>query len=114
MKIFGQKIHNNEISLPEIKKLVEYGNKIQQELFDLNDLIKIVELLGGEYKSKLRKGGSSEKFYHPVLEKVPTFQAGIFSVHIAHGKKNMVYKRNYQNHFYPVLITIIDLIEKQK
>lgn len=108
MKIFNTKISKSP-SLDELEKIVESGKKIRANEIPFNEIKNLCELLGAEYAPKLRTGGSSEKFTHKILRSVPHYTNGIFTIHLLHGKKPMISKRDYTKILYRVLSTIIQL-----
>lgn len=97
------------------KKLVAFLKYPQKEI-PLKKIEKIILKELGCVREK-SKGGSAVKYSHSVLENHPQFTAGIFSIHLIHGKsKNnpMIRKGNYKKIMWPVLDIILNDLEGEQ
>jgi len=77
----------------------------------LNHLLKITEFLGAK---RITATGSSVRFQHEILKNYPPYK-GFFQVHKIHkgGDLDLIRKNDFKTYVYPVLMLIIELLEKK-
>lgn len=95
---------NNDTSLDDIEKEVEYLCSVNVNEIPLNHIIKIAVALGCEYCGG--NGGSQVRFKH---KEVDTFN-NYFGVHTIHKGKDekLIMRVNYRKYVYPWFRAIID------
>jgi len=102
---------NPSSSLDDIEKVIDGVIKSGQREIKLNQLIKIMDALGGEYLTGKKGGkGSQARFRHPDLTLYSShYQDGQFGVHFIHaGKENKkVLIKDFKDYFYHTLRKII-------
>lgn len=96
-----------------IKRELEALSKKNVPELEMNDIRKILKKLNVE---EFPGRGSSIKFYHPLLEGIPSYTSGIFQVHIVHkgGNRQLVLRVFFKKYMYPTLLLIIKQLENLK
>jgi len=104
---------NKDSSIDEIEEAIEDVLNCGQREIELNQVIKIVNALGGEIlKGKKGGKGSQARFRHPDLALYYTYyQDGQFGVHVIHaGKANKKVRiRDFKGCCLPALRKIIEI-----
>jgi len=102
-----------DFSLDDIEKAIDDVLNCGQKEIELNQLIKIVDALGGEYFTGKKGGkGSQARFRHPDLALYSShYQDGQFGVHFIHaGKANKKVRfKDFKDYFIPAVRKIIDI-----
>ena len=107
---------NSTENLKNIREKLESFLNYPQKEISLKEVEKIILTKLGCVREK-SKGGSAVKYSHTVLENHPRFTAGIFSIHMIHGKsknKPMVRKRDFKQYMWPALEIILNDLEGEQ
>ena len=102
---------NETTTLDDIRKELDFIKSANVNEIPLNHLRKIIAFLGA---TEVSGTGSSVRFHHKLLEK-HRFYRGYFQVHKIHkgGDQDLIKRNDFKSILYNVLITIIDIKEKQ-
>jgi len=101
---------NENTTLDDIRKELETLKSANVTAIPLNHLLKIIGFLGA---TQVTATGSSIRFRHPLLMQHPYYH-GYFQIHKIHkgGDQDEIRIVDCKKYLFPVLITIIELKEK--
>jgi hypothetical protein len=102
---------NEDTVLEDIRIELENLKSLNINEIPLNHLLKITEFLGAK---RITATGSSVRFQHEIIKNYPPYK-GFFQVHKIHkgGDVDLIRKNDFKTYLYPVLMLIIDLLEKK-
>jgi len=79
----------------------------------LVNMTKVINLMSKIGFKEHKQPGSKRPFSHELLNNCPNYTSGRFLMAEAHGKKDMMYWDNFEEHILDALEYVIDRIESE-